>query len=66
MHSTDTLVRQPDGKEFTVKNHGHWSDIVSSDGEVDYIKWIGGAGTGQSGAEYVGHSKGHRYYIKPR
>jgi hypothetical protein len=66
MYSTDTLVRQTDGKEFTVKHHGHWSDIVSSDGEVDYIKWLCGDGTGKSGAEYVSHSKGHGYYIKPR
>lgn len=69
MYSTDTLVRASDKKEFTVKFHSHWSDIVSTDGEEDYVKWMGGDGTvsvGPNRAEYVSHSKGHHYYIKDR
>lgn len=64
MLKDDTLVRDTDKKEFAVSFHSHWSDIVSSDGETDYVKWVGGTGTGPHGAKYVSNSKGFGYHIK--
>lgn len=65
MHGYDILVRKSDGKTFEVATHGHWSEIVSQDGERDSVKWLGGDGTGLNGAEYVSHSAGHHYHIDP-
>ncbi len=58
MRSTDTLVRSHDGKEFKIKFHSHWSDIVAEDGEEDCVKWYGPG--------YVSNSKGFSYTVKER
>ncbi len=47
------LSREADGKLFRFQRRGHWSTIVSSDGEGDYVKFYGPG--------YVGAHSGHSY-----
>lgn len=55
-----TYTRVGDGKVFKIKFYGHWTDIVSEDGETDSVKWLGG--TGATGGEaYTSASKGFKY-----
>lgn len=48
------FTRTSDGKTFTVTFYSHWTDIVSSDGEVDRVKWFGAE-------DYVSAEKGFTY-----
>lgn len=57
MRSDSTLVRCTDGKRFRVLSLAHWSDIVSDDGELDRVKWVGDD-------YYVSDVRGHGYTVE--
>lgn len=46
MREGSTLIRQEDGKVFTVTFLSHWSDLVSEDGEKVSVKLYGFANNG--------------------
>lgn len=53
-----TYTRKSDDKVFKIVNYGHWTDIVSDDGETDSVKW----GWTYDGYDLmVSASKGHSY-----
>lgn len=65
MLSTSKLKCTRTGVIFTVKEHGHWSTIVSEDKTLmDSVKWGGGT-VATCGEIYVGFSSGESYEILP-
>ncbi len=59
MKTGDKLVRDHDKVEYTVVEANHWSLIIGPDASEDRVKWIGGD-------QFVGHSSGHGYRLKPQ